>query len=452
MNTETDPHTTASSVVVTHPTTFDTLHVVLPSHAAHTDDPQDPDTYSFSYGLRNFPVDWPQAIFLVLSPVLGLLGALCIPCSRPTFLWALFYYFVSGTGITAGYHRLWAHKAYHAKWPYRLWMALAGVAAVEGSIRWWARHHRAHHRFTDTNQDPYSAHKGLFWSHFGWMLFKKHNAALKKVDISDLDRDPIVMWQHRLYLPLALLMAFVFPTLVAHFGWGDAWGGLVYAGLLRLVGVHHATFCVNSLAHWIGDRPFDDQRTPRDHFITALVTLGEGYHNFHHEFPNDYRNAIKFYQYDPTKWLIKAASLFGLVFHLKKAPVDVIEKGQINMIQKNLDRWRNQLYWGKPDQDLPVWDESQFKEELLLNPFLIVLHTYVHDVSLFIQDHPGGMMILKRFLGKDATQAFEGKVYKHSTAARHMTATLRIAKLQPRIDSDADYSVPCPPSTSLHLT
>lgn len=411
---------------------------------------EDPDTYSFGYGLKHFAIDWPQALFLCLTPLVGVIGACFVPLTLPTFLWALLYYFFSGTGITAGYHRLWAHKAYNATWPFRLWMALAGTSAVEGSIRWWARHHRAHHRYTDTNRDPYSAHKGLFWSHFGWMLFKKHYSSLKHIDISDLDRDPIVAWQHRLYLPLALGMSFLFPTLVARI-WGDPWGGLVYAGLLRLVFVHHATFCVNSLAHWIGDRPFDDQRTPRDHFITALVTLGEGYHNFHHEFPNDYRNAIKFYQYDPTKWLIKFAAAFGLVYDLKKAPVDVIEKGQINMIQKNLDRWKKRLQWGKQEGELPVWDEAQFREELLLNPFLILLHSHVYDVSLFIQDHPGGMKILKSYLGKDATQAFEGNVYRHSTAARHIAATLRIATLQPCKEEKKEAEW-CTPASSFHLT
>jgi fatty-acid desaturase len=78
-----------------------------------------------------------------------------------------------------------------------------------------------------------------------------------------------------------------------------------------------STFCVNSLAHWLGETPFDDKHTPRDHFATALVTIGEGYHNFHHQFPMDYRNAIRWYQYDPTKWFIWACQKLGLASHLK---------------------------------------------------------------------------------------------------------------------------------------
>ena len=209
---------------------------------------------------------------------------------------------------------------------------MLGAGAVEGSIRWWARGHRAHHRYTDTDLDPYNAHKGLLWSHIGWMILKPRRKP-GVADVSDLSTNDIVQWQHRHYLKLVFIMGAIFPTLVAGLGWGDWKGGYVYAGLLRLVFVHHvsvgkgwrtarscllqSTFCVNSLAHYLGETPFDDKHTPRDHLITALVTFGEGYHNFHHQFPMDYRNAIKWYQYDPTKWLIWVCQQLGLASHLK---------------------------------------------------------------------------------------------------------------------------------------
>lgn len=94
----------------------------------------------------------------------------------------------------------------------------------------------------------------------------------------------------------------------------------MYAAVARLVFVHHSTFCVNSLAHWLGESPFDDKHTPKDHMITAFVTVGEGYHNFHHQFPMDYRNAIKWYQYDPTKWFIWTCKQLRLASHLKVRP------------------------------------------------------------------------------------------------------------------------------------
>lgn len=122
----------------------------------------------------------------------------------------------------------------------------------------------------------------------GWMIFKSDSKAVGRVDISDLDEDPVVVWQHKNYLPVAFFFGLALPTMIASI-WGDWLGGLVYAGILRFFFVQQATFCVNSLAHWIGEQPFDDRRSPRDHMLTAFVTLGEGYHNFHHEFPSDYR-------------------------------------------------------------------------------------------------------------------------------------------------------------------
>lgn len=119
-------------------------------------------------------------------------------------------------------------------------LSLLGAGAVQGSIKWWCRGHRAHHRYTDTDLDPYNAHKGLLWSHVGWMLVKPRRKP-GVADISDLTRDPVVRWQHRNYLLLILVMAFVVPTLIPWL-WGDARGGYVYAGVLRLVFVHHVSY------------------------------------------------------------------------------------------------------------------------------------------------------------------------------------------------------------------
>lgn len=143
-------------------------------------------------------------------------------------------------------------------------------------------------------------------------------------------------------------MSLVFPTLVCGFGWGDWLGGLIYAGILRAGFVQQATFCVKSLAHWLGDQPFDDRNSPRDHLITALVTLIEGYHNFHHEFPSDYRNAIQWWQYDPTKWSIWLWKKVGLAYDLKQFKSNEIEKGRVQQQQKKLDQKRAQLDWGTP--------------------------------------------------------------------------------------------------------
>lgn len=338
------------------------------------------------------------------------------------------YYFITGLGITAGYHRLWAHRAYNASLPLQYFLACAGAGSVQGSIRWWSRGHRAHHRYTDTKLDPYSAHEGFWWAHIGWMLIKPRGK-IGVADISDLTKNPVVRWQHKNYLSLMVFFGLGFPTLVAGLGWGDWWGGLFFAAAARLVFVHHSTFCVNSLAHWLGETPFDNKHTPKDHFITALCTVGEGYHNFHHQFPMDFRNAIKWYQYDPTKWFIWTSSKLGLASHLKTFPDNEIKKGQYTMKLQLLEEQSKEIKWPKHSNDLPVisWEDFQAESK---DRSLVAIHGFIHDVSSFIEDHPGGAHLVKRSIGTDATTAFFGGVYDHSNAAHNLLAMMRVGVLE----------------------
>lgn len=135
---------------------------------------------------------------------------------------------------------MWAHRSYNASKPLQYFLAIAGTGSAQGSIKWWARGHRAHHRYTDTDLDPYNAHRGFWYSHIGWMLLKPRRKP-GVADVSDLSKDPVVRWQHRNYLPLVFSMAFFFPSLVAGLGWGDYMGGFVYAGALRLFFVHQVS-------------------------------------------------------------------------------------------------------------------------------------------------------------------------------------------------------------------
>lgn len=277
-------------------------------------------------------VNWVNSTIVVIIPLIGFLFAPFTPLRSKTAILAIVYYFYTGMSITAGYHRLWSHRSYQAVWPVRFLFMIGGSGAAEGSIKWWSNGHRTHHRYTDTDKDPYDARRGFWFSHAGWMIFKQNPKLKARCDISDLIEDPIVRFQHRHYMLLLVLSSYVIPTLIAGFGWGDWLGGLVYAGIIRNFVVHQGTFCVNSLAHWIGEQPFDDIRTPRDHVLTAFATFGEGYHNFHHEFPSDYRNALKWYQYDPTKVLIYICSVFGLAYNLQRFPQNAIEQG---LVQQN---------------------------------------------------------------------------------------------------------------------
>ncbi|PWN53880.1 putative stearoyl-CoA desaturase [Violaceomyces palustris] len=372
-------------------------------------------------------IQWVSFIILTTTPLLAVYGIFTTSFSLKTFIWATVYYFFTGLGITAGYHRLWAHRAYNASRPLQYFLACMGSGAVEGSIHWWARGHRAHHRYTDTDLDPYGAHFGLLWSHIGWMIVKPRRKP-GVADISDLRKNPVIKFQHKFYLPLILFWGFAFPTLVAGLGWGDWRGGFYFAAVARLVFVHHSTFCVNSLAHYLGEASFDNKMTPRDHFITALVTVGEGYHNFHHQFPMDFRNAIHWYQYDPTKWFISTMQMLGLASHLKTFPDNEVQKGRLAMQLQKAYELNEKIEWPKSSSHLPVISWDDFVEESKTRP-LIVVHGFIHDISSFLDEHPGGRHLLTGKIGKDATTAFLGGVYDHSNAAHNLLSMMRVGVL-----------------------
>ncbi|RKP12734.1 hypothetical protein BJ684DRAFT_22973 [Piptocephalis cylindrospora] len=369
----------------------------------------------------HLPFNYLHLFLLTLTPCIAL---------RPTVIFSIIYYWFTGLGITAGYHRYWSHRSYDATPIMRLGLMFAGSGAFEGSIQWWSRGHRAHHRHTDTDKDPYSALKGLFWSHIGWMIYRQPYSEIGYADIRDLKADRIVAWQHRNYLPVAIFAAFIFPTLVAGFGWGDWAGGYFYAGVLRLVLVHHATFCINSLAHYLGDTVYDDLLTARDNIFTALVTFGEGYHNFHHEFPMDYRNAIRWYEYDPTKWLIRTCAFLGLAYDLRTFPHNEVAKGKVTMLEKKLQAKKDQISWGTPLEQLPAYTMEQFRREVSLHGHSwTVIEGAVIDYSSFIDMHPGGKALLRAARGRDATDDFNGTVHQHRHAARNLITSLRVARI-----------------------
>jgi stearoyl-CoA desaturase (delta-9 desaturase) len=216
--------------------------------------------------------------------------------------------------------------------------ALFGAAAFQNSILKWATDHRIHHRFVDSDQDPYSINKGFWYAHIGWMYLKEEDHPHYKAYQRDLLQDPIIVWQDKYYLWISIFMAFILPGILGYVLAGSFLGGFAIAGFLRLVAVHHGTFLINSASHWWGKQTYTDQNTARDNVFTALLTFGEGYHNFHHLFANDYRNGIRWYHWDPTKWLIQFKAKLGLVHNLRKTPEDQILKAKLIMDQKRFQK------------------------------------------------------------------------------------------------------------------
>lgn len=267
-----------------------------------------------------------------------------------------------GMSITAGYHRLWSHKTYNAHPFIKFVYAIGGAFALQNSILHWCSDHRNHHRFVDNNdKDPYSAKRGFWHSHIGWMIREQQGTEYKNYNnVKDLQKDKIVMWQHKNYLWLAIVTNFGIPCLL---GWldGNIAAMLLTAGVLRLVLSHHFTFFINSLAHMWGKQTYSAEHTARDNGFLALLTYGEGYHNFHHTFEYDYRNGIKWWQFDPTKWFIKSASWFGLTYNLRTAPDERIEKAKAD---HRLETFRQKL--SKMPQHAALLDKLEADYEQLI--------------------------------------------------------------------------------------
>lgn len=249
------------------------------------------------------------------------------------FIWGLFafYYAATGFGITLGYHRLFSHVTFKASWPVRLATLVFGAAAFEHSALEWSSDHRIHHRFVDQNDDPYDISKGFFHAHIGWLLAST-SGKQRAQNVPDLEADPLVMWQHRYIHWIGTFVGFVIPTIlgalyglwVTHTPGMTALACFLIAGILRVVAVQHGTFCINSLCHMFGRQPYSTRHSARDSALVALVTFGEGYHNFHHEFPNDYRNGVRLYQFDPTKWIIWTLAKIGFVTDIRRTPPERI--------------------------------------------------------------------------------------------------------------------------------
>jgi stearoyl-CoA desaturase (delta-9 desaturase) len=272
---------------------------------------------------------------VVLVPLYGYF----VGYSPAHFIWLVICFTFCGMSITAGYHRLWAHKAYEASKSLRYLYALGGAFALQNSALHWSSDHRVHHKHVDNNdKDPYSAKRGFWYSHIGWMLREYQSERYSDYrNCRDLQKDDVVTWQHKYYIPLALAMNFGIPILLG-FLHGDIIGMLLVVGVLRLVLSHHTTFFINSLAHLWGSQPYTNKNTAKDNGLLAFFTFGEGYHNYHHIFENDYRNGIYWWQFDPTKWFIKAASWVKLTTKLKKAPANKIELAKAKQTLQNTQR------------------------------------------------------------------------------------------------------------------
>jgi stearoyl-CoA desaturase (delta-9 desaturase) len=264
-------------------------------------------------------VIWTNVIFFFLTTLLGTLGTclylLRFGISVSELLLFLFYMAVTSTSITLGYHRLFAHCTFKAHALVRFLVLFFGAAAFEQSALRWASQHRDHHRLVDSELDPYSIKKGFFYAHIGWLIFWQH--PLHYENARDLRKSRLLAHQHRYYTAWSITAGILTPLVVGALT-GHLLGAFLLSVCTRLTLVYHATFCINSVCHKFGKATYDIYSSAKDHWLAALITNGEGYHNYHHHFPGDYRNGVRWYQWDPTKWIIALLSGLGLAWDLRK--------------------------------------------------------------------------------------------------------------------------------------
>ena len=278
-------------------------------------------------------INWVSSLPFLLFHAVPLLAFVTGVTWRSVAIFVVLYA-VRMFAVTAGYHRYFSHKSYECAPVVQVLFAVFGAMAAQGSILAWASGHRRHHRHTDEDWDPHNIKRGFWWSHMLW-IFEKYDADYGNVP--DLQRNPIVRWQERWCRPLLLGAGFALPAGVGALH-GDVWAGLLWGGFLRIVVCHHTAFLVNSASHSFGRQTFDRTVSARDNWLVALLTLGEGYHSFHHRFPGDYRNGVRWYQWDPAKWLIAVLRGLGLARRLKRIPDEKIEGAEMTSAVHGFER------------------------------------------------------------------------------------------------------------------
>ena len=363
---------------------------------------------------RGKPI-WLHILFLTLTPVLV---AILVPWWAMThgitsaeILAMVALWGISGLGITVGYHRLFSHRSFQAPAVIRFLGAILGGAAWQGSVIRWSSGHRHHHNKVDTDNDPYNAKRGFWWSHIGWIFFENdidHNFD----NVPDLKKDPICVWQHRWYMYLSTGFNFGVPALI---GWmtGDIWGMLLFGCLVKVVLLHHCTFFINSLAHISGTQPWSIANTSKDNWLLSFFTFGEGYHNYHHAYGADYRNGPKAYNFDPGKWVIWVLHRMGLARQLQRVGHDVIYRRRFT---ESLERFS------------PMPSMSQLRERL--ESSLDELQAARKEMLAAMREFQERRTVAHRKMFKEQKRAFRTARKQAKRTLREWEITLRGVALQ----------------------
>jgi stearoyl-CoA desaturase (Delta-9 desaturase) len=288
-------------------------------------------------------MQWAIAFGIVVVPFVGVIASLILfrqyGVGWPEVVMLATMYFLCQSGVTVGLHRHFSHRSFQTSQPMRIVLAILGAMAGQGPLMFWVATHRRHHTFSDQPGDPHSPNlhgegvgamlRGLWHAHIGWMFSVEQTDWARFA--KDLLRDRTMFRIHRLYL----LWVFLGLALPAGAGWlitGTGLGalqGFLWGGLVRMFLVNHASWCVGSVCHMFGGRPFDTHDHSANNFAVAVLAFGEGLQNNHHAFPGSYSHAVKWWEPDLSAILIRGLRSLGLVWGVKYPSRDEIEQAKV---------------------------------------------------------------------------------------------------------------------------
>jgi len=269
-----------------------------------------------SIGWTDLPFAVTQLPFFLTHIVA--LGAFLVPFHWRYVALAAALYYVRMFGVSAGYHRYFAHRTFKTSRLFQFVLAWLAVSSAQRGVLWWAGHHRRHHQESDQPNDLHSpVQRGFWWSHVGWLL-SRESSNTDTDRVRDLAEYPELRWLDKWHIVPPLVLG---TTLYLAGGWPAlVWGYFVSTTLLW-----HGTFTVNSLSHLFGSRRYPTPDNSRNNWLLTLVTLGEGWHNNHHFYQGAAAQGHMWWEFDPALYALKVLSWLGVIWDVRKPPRRVFE-------------------------------------------------------------------------------------------------------------------------------
>uniref|UniRef100_A0A1I8P7Q5 Fatty acid desaturase domain-containing protein n=2 Tax=Stomoxys calcitrans TaxID=35570 RepID=A0A1I8P7Q5_STOCA len=335
--------------------TIESTGVLFEDEAETPDGGLDKNIEAFKSANKKLELVWQRVVFFVVTHVAGIYGAyLAVVLAKwQTNIFAFILTILSSLGITVGAHRLYAHRAFRAKLPLEVLILFFQTMAFQFSAYHWARDHRVHHKFSETDADPHNAKRGFLYAQIGWLLYRKQpevTIKAKSIDFSDLKSNPLVMFQHRHYFILTLIICYIMPTMAAIYFWNETFSNALFVtAMLRWICVFHGINTINSFAHLYGNKPYDKNYNPSENIIASILTVGEGWHNYHHVFPWDYKaSELGHYALNWGTVFIDFFAKTGWAYDLKSVSPQMIK----NRVHRTGDGSHPIWGWGDKDQGI----------------------------------------------------------------------------------------------------